>query len=131
MLLRISLFIAILAGLGAGGLGYYEATTQIPALTDQRNKEHTNFTTEQDAHKKTKTELKKTAAELATTQSELSDTKGERDKALARADAQQKRADELSDKLATAVQARDDAQNQLAQFQATGLTPDQIVKLNK
>jgi len=131
MILRICLIVAILAGLGAGGLGYYEATTQIPALTGQRDQEHKDKVAEQDAHKKTKNELKKTAADLASTQQELSDTKDARDKAVARADAQQKRADELSDKLAKAVQERDDAQNELAQFKATGLTPDQVVKLNK
>ena len=131
MLIRICLIVAILAGLGAGGLGYYEVTTQIPALTGQRDKEHTDKVAEQDAHKKTKAELKKTAADLATTQQELSDTKDQRDKAIARADTQQKRADELSDKLAKAVQERDDAQNELASYKATGLTPDQVVKLNK
>jgi len=131
MLIRILLIVAIIAGLGAGGLGYYEVSTQIPALKDQRDKEHTNYTTEQSAHKKTKDTLKKTAADLASTQQELSDTKDARDKALARADAQQKRADELSDKLAKAVQERDDAQNLLASYKATDLTPDQIVKLNK
>jgi hypothetical protein len=131
MLLRISLIVAILAGLGAGGLGYYEATTQIPALTDQRNKEHDAKVAEQDAHKKTKNELKKTAADLASTQQELSDTKGELTKTVARADTQQKRADELSDKLVKATQERDDAQNSLAAYKATDLTPDQIVKLNK
>jgi len=131
MILRICLIVAILAGLGAGGLGYYEATTQIPALTGQRDQEHKDKVAEQDAHKKTKNELKKTAADLASTQQELSDTKDARDKAVARADAQQKRADELSDKLAKAVQERDDAQNELASFKATGLTPDQVVKLNK
>ena len=131
MLIRILLIVAIIAGLGAGGLGYYEVSTQIPALKDQRDKEHGEKVAEQDAHKKTKNELKKTQADLASTQQELSDTKDARDKALARADAQQKRADELSDKLAKAVQERDDAQNELASFKATGLTPDQVVKLNK
>ncbi|MBW8863345.1 MAG: hypothetical protein JF609_00165 [Verrucomicrobia bacterium] len=131
MLIRILLIVAIIAGLGAGGLGYYEVSTQIPALKDQRDKEHTNYTTEQTAHKKTTNELKKTAADLASTQQELSDTKDARDKAVARADAQQKRADELSDKLAKAVQERDDAQNLLASYKATDLTPDQVVRLNK
>jgi hypothetical protein len=131
MLLRISLIVAIVAGLAVGGLGYYEATTQIPALTDQRNKE-------QDAKKDALTKLatsdknlKKTAAELASTQQELSDTKGERDKAVARAESQTKRADELGDKLAKTTKERDDAQNSLAAYSATGLTPDQVFKLNK
>ncbi len=131
MLLRISLIVAILAGLGAGGLGYYEATTQIPALTQQRDSENS---AKKDALGKlatTEKNLKKTQSDLASTQQELSDTKGERDKAVARAEAQSKRADELSDKLAKVVQERDDAQNQLASYKATDLTPDQIVKLNK
>ena len=131
MLLRISLIVAILAGLAAGGLGYYEATNQIPALTKQRDDENS---AKKDALGKlatTEKNLKKTQSDLATTQSELTDTKGERDKAVTRAEAQSKRADELSDKLAKAVQERDDAQNQLAQYKATDLTPDQIVKLNK
>ncbi|HSY18170.1 MAG TPA: hypothetical protein VK815_07545 [Candidatus Acidoferrales bacterium] len=122
---------AILAGLGAGGLGYYEATTQIPALTKQRDDENTAKKAALTELATTKTNLKKTAAELATTQQELSDTKDQRDKAIARADTQQKRADELSDKLAKAIQERDDAQNELAAYKATGLTPDQVVKLNK
>ena len=131
MLLRISLIVAIVAGLAVGGLGYYGATTQIPQLKDQRDKEHDAKVSEIAAHGKTKTELKKTAAELASTQSELSETKGERDKAVARAEAQSKRADELGDKLGKTTKERDDAQNSLAAYSATGLTPDQVFKLNK
>jgi hypothetical protein len=131
MLLRISLIVAILAGLGAGGLGYYQATKQIPDLVAQRDKEHTDKVAEIDAHKKTKAELAKTKSDLASTQQELADTKDARDKALARADQQQKRADELSDKLAKATQERDDAQNSLAQYQATQLKPEEIITLSK
>jgi hypothetical protein len=131
MLLRISLIVAILAGLAAGGLGYYEVSTQIPALSKQRDDEHSAKVAEISAHNKTKSELKKTKSDLAQTQQDLADTKSDLDKAVARADAQSKRADDLSDKLVTATQQRDDAQNQLAAFTATGLTPDQVVTLNK
>ncbi len=131
MLLRISLIVAILAGLGAGVVSYIEVSDKIPALTDQRNKEHDAKVSEIAAHSKTKTELKKTQVELASTQQELSDTKGERDKAVARAETQTKRADELSDKLTKVSAERDDAQNSLASYKATDLTPDQIIKLNK
>jgi hypothetical protein len=130
MLLRISLFVAILAGLGAAGLGYYEVSNQIPALKQQRDDENSAKKDAQGKLATSEKNLKKTAAELATTQSELSDTKGERDKAVARAEAQSKRADELSDKLAKAVQERDEAQNLLAAYKATDLTPEQIIKLN-
>jgi acyl-CoA synthetase (AMP-forming)/AMP-acid ligase II len=131
MLLRISLIVAILAGLGAAGLGYYEVSNQIPALTAQRDTENT---AKKDALGKLSTSeknLKVTKAELATTQGELADTKGERDKAVARAQAQSDRADKLSDQLAKAVEERDAAQNLLASYKATDLTPEQIITLNK
>jgi hypothetical protein len=131
MLLRICLIVAIVAGLAVGGLGYYGASTQIPALKDQRDKEHDAKVSEITAHGKTKTELKKTAAELASTQQELTDTKGERDKAVARAESQSKRADELGDKLSKTTKERDDAQNELASFKVIGLTPEQVINLNK
>jgi hypothetical protein len=131
MLLRISLIVAILAGLGAGGIGYYEWSTQIPALKQQRDdeKDAKNLALTQLAG--TNRILVATQAKLAETQQELADTKSERDKAVARAEAQSKRADELSTKLAKAVSERDDAQNQLASYKATDLTPEQIIKLNK
>lgn len=131
MLLRISLIVAILAGLGAGGFGYYEATTQVPKLTDQRDVEHTAKVNEITAHGKTKTELAKTKNELSQTQQELAETKTDRDKAVVRADAQTKRADELNDKLGKVTQERDEAQNSLAAYKATDLTPDQVFKLSK
>lgn len=131
MLLRISLIVAIIAGLAAGGLAYMEVSDKIPALTKQRDDEHTAKVTALGDLAKTRTELKKTQGDLAQTQQDLADTKSERDKATARAEAQSKRADELADKLAKAVSERDDAQNQLAAYKATDLTPDQVIKLNK
>jgi cell shape-determining protein MreC len=131
MLLRISLIVAILAGLGAGVVSYFEFTDKIPALTKQRDDENTAKKQALTELASTKNTLKKTQGELAQTQTELADTKSERDKAAARADAQAKRADELSVKLTKAISERDDAQNQLASYKATDLTPDQVIKLNK
>lgn len=131
MLLRISLFIAILAGLGAGGLAYYEFSTQIPQLKDQRDKEKTDKVAEISAHNKTKGELKKTQADLAQTQQDLADTKADRDKAVARADAQSKRADEIAAKLAKANSDLQDAQNEVAAYKASGLAPEEVIKLDK
>jgi hypothetical protein len=131
MLLRISLIVAILAGLAAGGLGYYEVTTQVPALQKQRDDETAAKDESNKQLASTKVTLKKTQADLAQTQQQLSDSQNDLAKASARADAQQKRADDLSDKLAKATQERDDAQSALAAYKATGLTPDQILTLNK
>lgn len=131
MLLRISLIIAIIAGLAAGALSYIQATDKIPALIKQRDDELTRRRQKESDLAKTNTVLKKTLADLAATQNELADTKSERDKALAQADAQSKRADDLNAKLTKATQDRDDAQNELSAYKAAGLTPDQVIKLNK
>jgi hypothetical protein len=131
MLLRISLIVAILAGLGAGVVSYLEVSDKIPALTKQRDDEQSAKKQALTDLASTKTTLKKTQTELASTQQELSDTKGERDKAVARAETQTKRADELSDKLTKVTSERDDAQNSLAAYKATELTPDQVFKLSK
>ncbi len=131
MLLRISLFVAIIAGLLAGGGAYYELSTQVPVLQKQRDDENT---AKHDALTKLATSdrnLKKTQSDLAQTQQQLSDTQNDLAKANAKADAQSKRADDLNDKLAKATQERDDAQNDLAAYKATSLTPEQILALNK
>lgn len=131
MLLRISLIVAILAGLGAGVVSYLEVSDKIPALAKQRDDEQSAKKQALTELATTKTTLKKTQNDLAQTQQELAETQSDRDKAVARAEANGKRADELSDKLTKVTQERDDAQNSLAAYKATDLTPEQVLKLNK
>ena len=131
MLLRISLIIAIIAGLAAGALSYIQATDKIPALIAQRDDQKKAKETEIAAHKKTTAELKKTAAELASTQSELADTKSDRDKALAKVDSLTKSVADYTAKLATVTQAKEAAENDLAAYKSSGLTSEQVSKLNK
>ena len=68
MLLRISLIVAILAGLGAGVVSYLEVSEKIPALAKQRDDEHSAKVTALADLSKTKTELAKTKSDLAQTQ---------------------------------------------------------------
>jgi len=131
MLLRICLIVAILAGLGAGGLAYYEFSTQIPQIEKQRNDEKDAKVQEIAAHTKTKAELKKTKSDLAQTQQDLADTKSELTKSEARADAQSKRADDLATKLTKTAADLQEASDQVAAYKASGLTPDEVVKLDK
>lgn len=131
MLLRIALAVAILAGFIAGGLGYYEVSTQVPALTQQRDTEHTAKVNALTELAQTKTKLKKTQSDLAQTQQDLADTRTSLDKAVARADAESRQVDQLNQKLADVSAQRDDAQNKLAAYSATGLSPDQVAALNK
>jgi hypothetical protein len=131
MLLRICLILAILAGLGAGGVAYYEFSTQIPVLTQQRDSEKQDKETALTELANTNRVLVKTRADLAQTQQDLADTKADRDKAVARADAQEKRAAELNDKLVKANADLQDAQNNLAAYKSSGLSADEVVKLDK
>jgi uncharacterized coiled-coil DUF342 family protein len=131
MLLRISLIVAVLAGLGAGVVSYLQVSDKVPALKQQRDTEHEAKVTEIAEHNKTKKDLKKTQGELEQTQKELTNTQSERDKAVTRADQQNKRANELSDKLAKTTQQRDEALNDVASYKASGLTAEQVFKLVK
>lgn len=130
MLLRISLILAILAGLGAGGVAYYEFSTQIPQLQTQRDTEKGLKDKEISDHNATKKVLKNTQTELATTKQELTDTKGDLAKANVRADAQEKRATDLQGKLTKATSDLQEANDTVASYKASGLSPDEVVKLD-
>ena len=131
MLLRISLIVAILAGLIAGGLGYYEVSNQVPALTKQRDDEHTAKVSAQTELAQTKSKLKKTQSDLAQTQQDLADTKSDLAKTTARADEQSKQIDTLNQKVTDVSAQRDSAQNDLAAYKNTGLNPEQVLALHK
>ena len=131
MLIRISLIVAILAALGAGTLGYLEVSKQIPALAQQRDDEKSAKEFALNQLSTTNKVLVKTQAQLAQTQQDLADTHTKLDKAVAAVAVQQKRADELNDKLTQTTADRDDARNQLAAYTTTGLTAEQVTRLNK
>ncbi|HZL12623.1 MAG TPA: hypothetical protein VFC85_00630 [Verrucomicrobiae bacterium] len=131
MLIRISLILAIVAALAAGALNVVVIKTKIGVLTDDRNTQRSQKETAQNQLASTKKTLAKTQDDLKQTQTQLADTQAERDKAVATATAQSKRADSLSDQLSKATQERDDAQNQLAAFTASGLTPAQVSQLSR
>ncbi|MGA9778052.1 MAG: hypothetical protein ACLPRE_12090 [Limisphaerales bacterium] len=131
MLIRISLIVAIVAGLLAGALNIVKVRDKISTLISQRDDFHTERDQARTELASTKKDLAKTKDDLTQTQQELTDTQAQRDKAVADAKTQTKRADELSDKLTKTTQERDDAQAKLAAYQATGLTADQVGGLNK
>ena len=131
MLIKISLWVAVLAAIGVGVLGYLEATKQIPALTQQRDDEKTAKYAALTQLDNTNKVLVKTQVQLAQTQQDLADTHTKLDKAVAAVQVEQKRANDLNDKLTQTTTERDDARNQLAAYTTTGLTADQVTKLNK
>jgi len=131
MLIRISLILAIVAALGAGVLNILQVRDKITTLVSQRDDERGKKQQALSDLSKAKTELTKSQDALKQATQDLADAKSEHDKAVATAAAQTKRADELSDKLAKTTQERDDTQNQLAAYKATGITPDQVGKLSR
>ena len=131
MLIRISLIVAIVAGLAVGALNFVKVKEKITTL-------QTNLDTETKAHaefegkfKVTKSSLDKTNAILKQTIATLDETTASRDKALADLDTQTKRADKLDADLAKTRQERDDAQADLASYKSTGLKPPEILAMNK
>ena len=131
MLIRISLIVAIVAALVAGALNIVKVRDKITTLITQRDDFHTERDQARTELASTKKDLAKTKDDLTQTQQELTDTQAQRDKAVADAKTQTKRADDLADKLTKTTQDRDDAQNQLAAYKATGLTADQVGGLHK
>jgi len=131
MLIRISLIVAIVAGLLAGALNVVKVRDKITTLITDRDTFHTERDQARTELASTKKDLAKTKDDLTQTQQELADTKTQRDKAVADAKTETKRADDLADKLTKTTQDRDDAQAKLAAYQATGLTADQVGGLNK
>ena len=131
MLIRISLIVAIIAGLGAGALNFLKVKEKITILqanlqeqTEGRQKAETELAS-------TKQELEKTSTELKTTKETLETTSQERDKAVAEADKRTKDAERLTEDLKRVTGDRDDAQAQLAAYKATGWTTEQIITASK
>jgi multidrug resistance efflux pump len=131
MLIRISLILVIVAALAAGIVNGVWVKDKITTLSGQRDDEKSQKVTALGQLASTRKELATTKATLAQTQQDLADTKVERDRANDKAATEAKRANDLSDKLAKTTQERDDAQNSLAAYKATDLTPEQIIGLNK
>ena len=130
MLIRISLILAILAALAAGAVNIVLVKDKISTLVADRNTQHDGRIAAESEKDKAKKDLVKAQKDLAQVNQEFTDSKAEHDKAVATAATQQKRADELSDKLAKTTQEREDALAELAQYKATGVKPEDVGKLN-
>lgn len=131
MLIRISLIIAILAGLAVGGLNFVKVKEKITTLQANLAEQTKGRQVAEEDARVTHKELDKTTADLKTTRQTLETTTAEKAKAEQEAAAQAKRADKLNDDLNKTRTERDNAQSELAAYVATGLKPEQIVNINK
>jgi hypothetical protein len=131
MLIRISLIVAIIAGLAVSGLNFLKVKEKITTIQQQREDERSAKVQAQTELASTKKDLEKTTADLKTTKANLETATAEREKAVSDLANMTKRADRLTDELAKVTKDRNDAQADLEAYKLTGLKPDQILALNK
>jgi flagellar biosynthesis chaperone FliJ len=131
MLTRISLIVAIAAALAVGVVNIVLVKDKINTLVTDRNTQRDGRITAEGERDKTKKELATTKKDLAQSQQDLAEAKTEREKAVVAAAAAAKKADELTEKIAKTTQERDQAQTELAAYKATGVSADQVGKLNR
>ena len=127
MLIRISLIVAIIAGLAAAGLNFVKVQEKVVTLRTDRDNEKGEKEKTQKELAGTKSELKKTGDTLKQTKATLDATTEEKNTAVAEADRQTKRAEKLSDDLKKVTEEREVAQTELNAFRITEYTPQQIL----
>jgi myosin heavy subunit len=131
MLVRISLIIAILAAIAVVVVNFVQVKPKVAKLEtdlDRETKAHQEF---EGKYKFTKSSLDKTNVILKQTIATLESTTSERDKAVSDLAVQTKRADKLNDDLTKTRGERDVAQQELAAYKATLMTPEQITHAAK
>jgi hypothetical protein len=131
MLIRISLIVAIIAGLAVGALNIVKIKQIITTLVSERETEKGLKEEAQRNLAKTEADLKKTQGVLAETQVTLTNTIKLKDQAIAEASTQKKHADQLNDELARTKTDLADKSSKLASYEASGLTPDQALTAAK
>ena len=126
MLIRISLIVAIIAGLAVGVLDFVIVRDKITTLQTKLASTQKERDTAKSEAVKSKNEMVKAKAELEATNQVLQVALVEREKAVNDAAAQTRRATTLADELTKTKKDRDDAQAELAAFHAIGLPPEQV-----
>jgi hypothetical protein len=131
MLIRISLIVALIAGIAVAALNFVKVKDKITTLISQRDTEHSGRMQAESDLRSTKTELSSTKSKLADTQTELASTQKERDDAVATADAATKKAADLGDKLTKTTDDLNNAKARVAQYENTGFQPEQLLTIGK
>src|SRR5579862_5432220 len=126
MLLRISLVVAILAGLGTLYFSHVKVAERITNLTTERDTAQTAQRTAEDLQRKAEKERRLAKDELEKTNKELTDKNAALDATNSKLAEQEKRANQLNEDLTRVTGERNESQEKLSVFTQLGLTPDQI-----
>jgi hypothetical protein len=131
MLIRISLILAIIAGLAVGALNFTLVKQKVTTLQTNLTTTSNTLVTTEATLRTTKRTLEATASQLAQTNLALIAALTERDRAVAEATVATKRAADLSEKLAKATKDLSDTKDELVAYQSSGLTSAQVISLAK
>jgi len=131
MLIRISLIVAIIAGIAAAALNFIKVKEKIDIVVAERNDWHGKYDVTFEELNGTKATLAKTEKELDKTKESLAQSETERAAAVAQADVLNTKNTELTDKLGLTITERDEARAELAAYVGTGYSPVQILALGK
>lgn len=131
MLIRISLIVAIIAGLAVGGLNFFKVKKIIEVTRQQRDDFHTKLDTTTAELGKTKTSLTKATNELAQTKTELAATKKDLASAVAAQADLKKQIASLQDNLNTSEKNLTDAKIELDKYHAAFTNAEQALSVSK
>src|SRR6185312_4649071 len=131
MLIRISLIVAIIAGLGVGALNFVKVKKIIEETRAQRDDWHNKFTTTDAALTKTKKDLVATTAQLDQTKKELGTTKTNLLAANKSIHDLKKQMSTVQDNLATSEKDLSETKILLQQYQAAFKTPQEALSVAK
>jgi len=129
MALRISLILAILAGLGVIGVSQFVLKPQIEEIITARNTFKKNWEDTKVVLKNTQKTLEETKTKLTFTEKNLEETKGQLTAMTAKAESEEKRANKNQQDLTQTRQTLKAAQDKLEQWRQTGLEPEQVKTL--
>jgi len=125
-MIRISLIIAIIAGVAALTISQLKVANKINTLTSDLETTKQTLATSQEAERKAKKDAKDATAAADKAEKELETSKTDLAAASEKADQQEKRANDLAARLEKTTQERNDSQAEVARWRASGLSLEQI-----
>jgi hypothetical protein len=128
-MLRIALILALLAAIGSLTLSILVTKPTVTDLRDNLASTSQQLSDTQATLETTKADLKKTSTELASTSTDLESTRAQLEEVSATAATTKRRADSLEANLTKTTREKNEAQAELAQWQALGIKPDQVTQM--
>jgi chromosome segregation ATPase len=126
MLLRISLVVAIVAGLATLYFSHVKVADKITTISGERDQALSAQRTAEDAQRKSEKERRQAREELEKTNKELADRSAALEATAGRLADQEKRANQLGEDLTRVTGERNEAQTELAVWKQLETSPDQI-----